>query len=322
MFDTLIVQPIFNLLVFIYALIPGHNFGLAIIIFTILVRLLMWPLVKKQLHHSNAMRRLQPELKKIKAAAKGDRQKESKLTMELYKEKEINPFASLGIVLVQLPILLGLYIGIKKLIDQPNTIVDFSYPFVQNLSWIQSLGQDISRFDSSLFGLVNLTKTASNGGDIYIPALIIVVASAIAQYLQSKQLMPTSADSRSLRAIMRDAGKGKQADQTEVSQAVGRGTLYLIPIIVLVVSLNLAVALPLYWLVGSTIAYLQQARILEKDVTEAEAIARKPDSPKKLPAASNESKTIKPGASGLKVTRTTLNAGRKSSSKKHKRKKR
>jgi YidC/Oxa1 family membrane protein insertase len=47
MFETLIVQPIFNLLVLIYALIPGHNFGLAIILFTILVRLLMWPLVKK-----------------------------------------------------------------------------------------------------------------------------------------------------------------------------------------------------------------------------------------------------------------------------------
>src|SRR5437868_13876389 len=100
-FTTLIVQPIFNLLVLIYALIPGHNFGLAIILFTVIVRLLMWPLVKKQLHHAKAMRDLAPALKKIKAAAAGDRQKESKLTMELYKEREINPFASLGIVLVQ-----------------------------------------------------------------------------------------------------------------------------------------------------------------------------------------------------------------------------
>ncbi len=90
MFTTIFVQPIFNLLVLIYALIPGHNFGLAIILFTILVRLLMWPLVKKQLHHARAIRRLQPELKKIKKAAKGDRQKESQLTMELYKERQIN----------------------------------------------------------------------------------------------------------------------------------------------------------------------------------------------------------------------------------------
>ena len=71
MFTNLVVQPIFNLLVFIYALLPGHNFGFAIIIFTIVVRLLMWPLVKKQLHHAKAMRELQPELKRIKKESKG-----------------------------------------------------------------------------------------------------------------------------------------------------------------------------------------------------------------------------------------------------------
>ena len=60
MFTTFIVQPIFNLLVLIYALLPGHNFGLAIIIFTIIIRLLMWPLVKKQLHHAKAIRELGP----------------------------------------------------------------------------------------------------------------------------------------------------------------------------------------------------------------------------------------------------------------------
>lgn len=311
MFTTIIVQPIFNLLVLIYALIPGHNFGLAIIIFTILVRLLMWPLVKKQLHHARAMRELQPELKRIKAAAKGDRQKESQLTMELYKEKEINPFASLGIVIVQLPILIGLYSSIRRIIDHPHQIIDFSYPFVQHLGWMQTLAHNIHRFDSSLFGLVNLTRTASDHGRIYWPAMIIVIASAIAQYLQSKQLMPTTADQRGLRAIMREAGQGRKTDQSEVNAAVSRGTVYLVPLIVLFVSLNLAVALPLYWLVGSTVAYLQQARVLEQDVTEAEDIADKPVS---KPAKND---------GGLKVTRKTLNPNQnKKSSKKFKKRRR
>ena len=75
MFTTFIVQPIFNLLVLVYALLPGHNFGLSLIIFTILIRLLLWPLVRKQLHQAKAMRELQPEIKKIKAASKGNRQK-------------------------------------------------------------------------------------------------------------------------------------------------------------------------------------------------------------------------------------------------------
>ena len=71
LFDTLIVQPIFNLLIAIYGLVPGGDFGVALIIFTILVRLIMWPLVKKQLHQTKVMRKIQPELKKIKAKAKG-----------------------------------------------------------------------------------------------------------------------------------------------------------------------------------------------------------------------------------------------------------
>ncbi|MBX4199711.1 YidC/Oxa1 family membrane protein insertase [Candidatus Saccharibacteria bacterium] len=314
MFTTIIVQPIFNLLVFITALIPGHNFGLAIIIFTIIVRLLMWPLVKKQLHHAKAMRQLQPELKKIKAAAKGDRQKESQLTMELWKEKEINPFASLGILIVQLPILIGLYASIRRIIDHPNDIVSFSYPFLHHFGWMHQLANNIHAFDNSLFGLVNLTRTASSATGIYWPAMIIVVASAMAQFLQGRQLMPKSQDSRSLRQIMREAGQGSKTDQSEVNAAVGRSTQYLVPVIVLLVSLHLAVALPLYWLVSSTVAYLQQAKVLEQDVTEAEAIA---DEPSK--------KTIE-SKSGIKVTRTTLRDEAKnkkpSSSKSGKRRKR
>ena len=108
MFTTLIVKPIFNLLVLIYALLPGHNFGLSIIIFTVLVRLLMWPLVKMQLHQAKAMRDLQPKLKEIKAATKGDKQKESLMMMELYKENGINPFGSIGLLIVQIPIFIGL----------------------------------------------------------------------------------------------------------------------------------------------------------------------------------------------------------------------
>ena len=65
-FDLLIVQPIFNLLAIIYGLLPGSDFGIALIIFTVLVRLAMWPLIKKQLHQTKIQRELQPELKKIK----------------------------------------------------------------------------------------------------------------------------------------------------------------------------------------------------------------------------------------------------------------
>src|SRR6478609_2242172 len=108
-FTTLIVQPIFNLLVLIYAIIPGHNFGLALIIFTIIIRLLMWPLVKRQLRSTKMMRKLQPELKRIKKEAKGNRQLESQMMMELYKEHNFNPFGAFPVLIIQFVILIGLY---------------------------------------------------------------------------------------------------------------------------------------------------------------------------------------------------------------------
>src|SRR5256885_6848816 len=116
MFTTLIVKPLFNLLVLIYALIPGHNFGLSLIIFTIIIRLLLWPLVKKQLHQARAMRRLQPEIKRIKQASKGNRQRESQMLMELYKERGINPFGTFPVLIVQLFVLIGLYSGLRRII--------------------------------------------------------------------------------------------------------------------------------------------------------------------------------------------------------------
>jgi YidC/Oxa1 family membrane protein insertase len=298
-FTTLIVQPIFNLLVLIYAILPGHNFGLAIIIFTILVRLALWPLVKKQLNHAKAMRELQPEIKKIKQAAKGDRQKESQMTMELYKEREINPFASLGIVLIQLPILIGLYSGLNRIIHNPHQIASFSYSFMHHIGWIQTLSHNIHLFDDSLLGLISLSRKALGVNGIYWPALIIVAASAAGQYYQSKQLMPQSQDARSLRQILREAGKGRQAEQSEVNAAVGRGTLFLIPGMVFIFGLNFPAALPLYWLTSSVVAVIQQSRILRDDAEEAD-----------------KSVVKAPSGSTLKVTRRTIGEASQSKPKK------
>jgi YidC/Oxa1 family membrane protein insertase len=269
MFNTLIVNPIFNLLVFIYAIIPGHNFGLAIILFTVLVRLLMWPLIKKQLHQAKAMRELQPELKRIKLAAKGDKQKESTMMMELYKEREINPFSSIGLLIVQIPIFLGLYSGLNRIVKDQGAIIDYSYSFIAKLPWIKTLAADPSKFDSTLFGIVDLTKAAvEKGGVIYWPAMIIVAASAVMQYFQAKQLMPDTKDKKSLRQILGQAGEGKQADQAEVSAAVGRSTKFILPIFIFIVTVNIASALSLYWLTSGIVAFIQQSRVLGQDKTE------------------------------------------------------
>lgn len=276
MFTYLIVKPIFNLLVLVYAILPGHNFGLSLIIFTIIVRLLLWPLVKKQLHQARQMKNLQPDIKRIKKDAKGDRTKESQLLMELYKERGINPFSTFPTLIIQLIVLIGLYSGLRKVIDNPHEIISFAYPGLQHLSWMQTLSHNIHQFDDTLFGVVKLSKAAIGHGGIYWPAMIIVVGSAVAQYFQSKQLMPSTGEERSLRQILREAGEGKQADQSEVNAAVGRSTRFFLPFMVFLFTVNLASALSLYWLTGGVVAYIQQSLVLRRDETELEDIADKP----------------------------------------------
>lgn len=299
LFNLLIVQPIFNLLVVIIALLPGHNFGLAIIIFTIIIRLFMWPLIKKQLHHSKALRELQPELKKIKKAANGDKQQESRMVMELYKEREINPFAPIGILIVQAIILIGLYIGLNRVVMDPKAFIENSYGFLQGLPWLQALAGNIKVFDETLFGFVDLSRAAFRDGQLYWPALVLVAASAYGQYRQSAQIMPKAEDGRTLRAIFKESAEGKVADSAEVAAAMNQKMLVLIPAMVFIFTIALPSALSLYWLVGAIVAYIQQGIILRRDqqelsasvadepkVLEGEIIEPKPKpkKPKKKPA--------------------------------------
>jgi YidC/Oxa1 family membrane protein insertase len=273
MFDTFIVQPLFNLLTLIYALLPGHNFGLAIILFTIVIRLLMWPLVKKQLHQVKLMRKVQPELKQIKKSAAGDKRKETMLMMELYKERGISPFGQIGVLLLQIPIMLGLYLGLQKVLKDPNELISFAYPAIQDLSWLKELAGNIHLFDETLFGFIDLGRSALGPNGIYWPALAIVTGSAVMQYFQSKQLSPNDKDARGLRAILRDAKAGKQADQSEMNAALGRNMRFLLPALIFIFTIQLAAALSLYWFISGLVAFIQQAIVLREDTTEMEELS-------------------------------------------------
>jgi YidC/Oxa1 family membrane protein insertase len=312
MFETLIVRPIFNLLEFIYALIPGHDLGIAIIIFTALVRLALWPLVKKQLHHAQAMRKLQPELKKLKKAAAGDRQKEARLQMELYKERGIKPLASIGTLVIQIPIFIGLYQAVLKIINNPHSLVDLSYSFVRDLPWIHQLAGDIHKFDASLLGLVDLTRRGveAGGAGIYLPAVVVAILSTIMQYKQTKMMMQSNQDSRKLSIILKEAAAGKETDQSEVTAAISKVMLYFLPIVTFFFALVVPSALSLYLLTSSTVGYFQQRRVFNQDAEEMHEIAGE-DSPETVKSPKTVAKVApEPDGSvsyvnGLKVTIST-----------------
>jgi len=305
MFTTFIVQPIFNVLTLIYALIPGHNFGVAIILFTIVARIALYPMLKKQLKHTRAMRQLQPEIKKIKAKTKGNKAQESAMMMELYKEREIKPLSFMGLMVLQIVIFFALFSGLNKVVNDPQQLYDFSYTFIQNLPFMQEISSGTATVDNTLFGFVDLTRAAvSSDTGFYFPAFLLVLGSALIQFFQIKQTMPSDKDSRKLRDILKDANTGKQADNTEVSAAMTRNMAYIMPLFIFIVTIGFPAALSLYWFVGGLIAFTQQARLLRQDEYAmtgggtATVVSKKPlkkqDSGVKVTKLSEESESNKP----------------------------
>jgi YidC/Oxa1 family membrane protein insertase len=277
-FDLIVIQPIFNLLLGLYSLIPGGDFGIALIIFTVLVRLALWPLVKKQLHQVKAMQKLQPELVKIKNETKGNKQLEGMRMMELYKKHDVSPFRSIGILLIQLPIFIALYQVIQIFIyAKPGQVTKYVYSFLQNLEPVKALISHPESFNHQFLGFLNLTKTAiiNNPFSIDFVLFALAIAAAITQYIMSKQTAPKQQTKKRLRDIMNAAADGKQADQNEMNAAMmGKMTTFL-PIMMLFIMVSLPGALVLYYTVSNLVAVIQQRSILKQDSTEMIAIADK-----------------------------------------------
>jgi len=298
-FDIILVQPIFNILVFIYGILPGHDFGISLIIFTILVRFLMWPLVKKQLNQTKIMRALQPELSKIKAKTKGNKQLEAQLMMELYKEKGVNPFGSIGLLLVQLPIFIALFAVVRLITENPDNIDKYTYAFLDHLPAVQSAISD--GFQASLLGVLDLPKHAiePGSGAIYWPLMIMAVIAAILQFIQSKQLLPEPKEKKKLRELLKEQAAGKEVDQSEMSALVTNKMSWLFPILTFVVAIYLAGALVIYLMVTSLVAVIQQYIVLKKDETELDKISDKT----KIRAENAQTAEIVEGKKGKKKRR-------------------
>lgn len=272
MFQTFIVQPIYNILVALYGVLPGHDLGVSLILFTVLIRLLLWPLLKKQLHQSKIMRELQPELKKVKKAANGDKQKEAALMMELYKEKGISPFGSIGLTLVQLPIFIGVFQAARDLTLHLDKLETFTYSFVRNIPHIQSVIADPKNFDFVSLGFIDLSKKAFEGGSPYFPILALAIAATVFQFIQSKQILPQPKEKKTLREILRrSASTGKQPDQEDMSAAMTGSMLYLMPLLTMMFAVAAQGAMVVYLLASSLIGIFQQSLIFKKDTSEMEA---------------------------------------------------
>ena len=171
--DFVVVRPIVNILFVIFNLV--HDFGLAIIIFTIFVKLCMWPLTKKQLNQTRLMRKLQPELTQIKKNCKGNKQLESLQTMDLYKRYNVKPFTSILTLIIQLPIFIAIFSAIRviatplpqdNLSNRAYSIVAYEGSEIKNLQDKQQVYK--VKADSTATAVTVTTTDIGNGEDVIV----------------------------------------------------------------------------------------------------------------------------------------------------------
>ena len=290
--DFILVRPIVNILFIIFNLVK--DFGLAIVIFTIIVKFCMWPLTKSQLKQTKLMRKIQPELTQIRKNCNGNKQLESLQTMDLYKRYNVKPFASVLTLLIQLPIFVAIFSAIRVIaapLPQDNlsnrvySIVAYEGSEIRQLEEKQQAyladlqNEEIPAeektaydFHPQLFGFVNLSAKAS---DVINPSrfswsavfmLALSVCAALSQYWVTKQQMPSgeSEKRKKFRDLVKEAKEGRELDNSDVSAMTTGQMSKMMPIMMFLIMINLHGALAFYYFLSNMITILQQKFILAK----------------------------------------------------------
>lgn len=230
-FKIILYKPLYNILMFLVWLIPGHNAGAAIIILTILIRLALVPSSNKAIESQKQLKELQPELDKIKQKYKNDQQAQARATMALYQANKINPLSSCLPLLLQLPVLIILY-------------------------YVFRIGLDTSRFDLLYYFTPHpeTINTMFLGMNIANSNIVLAVITGILQYIQSKQMMPN---------VKPANNKDDKTDQLQ--KIMGNQMLYIMPVFTIFIGAKLPAALVLYWATTTLFAIIQQYFVLKRN---------------------------------------------------------
>jgi len=227
-FNVVLYQPLFNSLVLLYNFIPGHDFGIAVIVLTLVIKIALYPLSLKSVESQRVMQKFQPKIQEIQKKYKDDKEKQAKEMMELYKTEKINPFSGLFLALIQLPILIALYSvfwnGLK-----PEQLTNL-YGFVSNPGQINAI----------FLGIADLSKAN----------FVLAILAGITQFFQTKMLMPKIQKS--------------QTGGSDFANIMQSQMSYFMPVMTVIILLSLPSALGLYWTSSGIFSIIQQYLIIKR----------------------------------------------------------
>lgn len=234
---TVLYQPMFNLLVFFYNIIP--DIGIAIIILTIIVKAIIWPLSHKGLKSQRALQSLQPKLEALKEKYKNDKEKLGIETMALYKREQINPMASCLPLLIQFPVIIAVFRVFRAMFAET---VDFSllYSFVKVPEIINPM----------MLGFLDLSK----------PQIPLAILAGLVQFWQSRMMMQKNKQ--------KNIGPDGKEKELSLQQTMSKQMMYFMPVITIFIASSFPGGLALYWLVITLLGVLDQYLIARSEDKE------------------------------------------------------
>ena len=235
LFNTLVHQPLYNLLITLVAIVPNHDMGLAILAITILIRAILHPFSVGAFRSQRLMQRIQPELAELKKKFKDDKQGLTQATMALYKEHKVNPFSSCLPLLLQLPILIGLY----QVLNAGLGAID--------VGQLYSFVPQISEISSTAFGFLQLHERS----------YVLAILAGAAQFIQTRMLQTP-------KPVVHTEGSKDE----EMAQMMNKQMMYVMPVMTVFIAWKLPAGIGLYWFLGTVLTVGQQwyiFRALDKE---------------------------------------------------------
>lgn len=236
LFNEVFYRPLFNALVVLYQTAAFYDLGFAIIILTVLLRLALWPLASKALRSQKELTALQPEIKKIQAQYKDNKDEQMKRVMALYKEKKVNPLSGFLPIFIQLPVLFALYrvffAGFKE------ESLAALYEFIPNPGTLHHI----------FLGTIDLTATHN---------MVFAVMAGALQFYQSRMMLKDQ------------LARQKGAPQNDFSAHMSKQMVYVMPAVIAFTAYILPTGIALYLAVATLFSIIQQLYVL-KDADKKE----------------------------------------------------
>lgn len=214
-FHSFIYAPLYNGLVLLIDTVPYADVGVAVILLTVLVKLVLLPLAQSAIRSQILMNAIKPELDEIREKHKDDKQEQARMTMELYREKGINPFSIIVPLIIQIPIILGLYWVFYRG-GLPNIHVETLYPFVPAPNIV----------NMHFLGLI----------DMGARSIVLAVLAGLTQFVYTKLSFPKPQTKNTEPSFKDDLAKSMHLQMR-----------YVMPVIIGVIAYSISAAIALYW---------------------------------------------------------------------------